>query len=72
MKSGMYRLGWAVAEALYRKLKQEKEKNNGTQSENRTEAPDRRFRLRGDDGIHRGAVADMRGEEPARGAGVED
>ncbi|HBJ97339.1 MAG TPA: hypothetical protein DDZ11_13525 [Lentisphaeria bacterium] len=58
MKSDMYHLGWAVAEALYRKLKLEKEKNNDTQSENRTEAPDRRFRLRGGDGIHRGAVAD--------------
>ena len=58
MKSDMYHLGWAVAEALYRKLKQEKEKNNDTQSENWTEAPDRRFRLRGGDGIHRGAVAD--------------
>ena len=58
MKSDMYHLGWAVAEALYRKLKQEKEKNNDTQSEKRAETPDRRFRLRGGEGIHRGAVAD--------------
>ena len=62
----MYHLGWAVAEALYRKLKQEKEKNNDTQSEKRAETPDRRFRLRGGNGIHRGAVADH------DTAGVED
>lgn len=66
MKSDMYHLGWAVAEALYRKLKQEKEKNDDTQTENWTEAADSGVCVRDGNGVLRGAVADMRAEESAR------